>query len=327
MKPRENNNLTNSPTNMGQMHRRKFCVNCVQYIAGFSLLAVPGIGHAMGAIGNADFLSKPDDEKIKKVFIKKGSCSHLLFYMINKDYENNKPSEEMAIDQLAGGIGQLGYQCGMLWGSSMAAGTEAYRQYGNKEMAKAKAIMTTQQLMKVFEKKTKTLDCRVITDTDLSKFFGRIKLMFSAGDCFELAEKFVPKAIDTTRGCFEDGKENLPASAPSCASELLRKMNGTEEEMVMVAGFAGGLGLSGNGCGALSAAIWKKSLDWCRENPGKTGYSYKGVDEIILKFEEWTGGELLCNKICGKKFNSIEEHGEHVFAGGCGDLIDMLSSL
>ena len=28
----------------------------------------------------------------------------------------------------------------------------------------------------------------------------------------------------------------------------------------MVAGFAGGLGLSGNGCGALAAAVWMNAL-------------------------------------------------------------------
>jgi len=41
----------------------------------------------------------------------------------------------------------------------------------------------------------------------------------------------------------------------SCASEVVRRMGGRDEERVMVSGFAGGLGLSGNGRGALSAAI------------------------------------------------------------------------
>ncbi|MCK7536420.1 MAG: C-GCAxxG-C-C family protein [Marinilabiliales bacterium] len=44
-------------------------------------------------------------------------------------------------------------------------------------------------------------------------------------------------------------------------------MGGTEEESIMVAGFAGGIGLSGNTCGALTAAIWYKMLEWGKNNP------------------------------------------------------------
>ena len=47
-------------------------------------------------------------------------------------------------------------------------------------------------------------------------------------------------------------------------------MGGTEEESIMVAGFAGGIGLSGNACGALSAAIWYKMLGWAKNNPDKS---------------------------------------------------------
>ena len=62
----------------------------------------------------------------------------------------------------------------------------------------------------------------------------------------------------------------LPGRPLSCASEVAGKMGASDEEMTMVAGFAGGIGLSGNACGALGAAIWMKTLAWCREHPGKT---------------------------------------------------------
>ena len=48
-------------------------------------------------------------------------------------------------------------------------------------------------------------------------------------------------------------------------------MGGSEEEIAMVAGFAGGLGLSGNGCGALSAAIWKTILELVRKENWRAG--------------------------------------------------------
>ena len=44
-------------------------------------------------------------------------------------------------------------------------------------------------------------------------------------------------------------------------------MGGSADEAVMVAGFGGGMGLSGNACGALAAAVWMKGVAWCRTHP------------------------------------------------------------
>ncbi|MFP4042312.1 MAG: hypothetical protein ACLFPH_05125 [Bacteroidales bacterium] len=43
---------------------------------------------------------------------------------------------------------------------------------------------------------------------------------------------------------------------------IKKKIELTEEESLMVAGFAGGIGLSGNAYGALAATIWYKMLEW-----------------------------------------------------------------
>ena len=51
-------------------------------------------------------------------------------------------------------------------------------------------------------------------------------------------------------------------------------METTDKESIIVAGLAGGIGLSGNGCGALSAAIFIKSLSWHRKNPKKTSFFF-----------------------------------------------------
>ena len=36
--------------------------------------------------------------------------------------------EEKAVMPLAGGVANMGYQCGMLWGAALAAGAQSYRQ-------------------------------------------------------------------------------------------------------------------------------------------------------------------------------------------------------
>ena len=66
--------------------------------------------------------------KAKRIFLTKGTCSHTFLYILNREFGYPKENEEKAIDPLAGGILQLGYQCGMIWGASMALSAEAYRR-------------------------------------------------------------------------------------------------------------------------------------------------------------------------------------------------------
>nr|NQU91272.1 hypothetical protein [Bacteroidota bacterium] len=69
---------------------------------------------------------KPHLKGIKKKFLTVGACSHLLFHILNREFGHPKEDEEYASDPLAGGIMQQGYQCGLLWGSALAVGAEAY---------------------------------------------------------------------------------------------------------------------------------------------------------------------------------------------------------
>lgn len=58
-------------------------------------------------------------------------------------------------------------------------------------------------------------------------------------------------------------------------------MDETDEEALMVAGFARGLGLSGNGCGALGAAIWKTTLELVKKGEWKYTLFNPTFDKII----------------------------------------------
>ena len=74
------------------------------------------------------------------VFLKKGTCSRTMFYILNREFDNPMEAEEAAVDPLAGGIMQHGYQCGLLWGSVMAAGAEAYSRNGDVDRATCMAV-------------------------------------------------------------------------------------------------------------------------------------------------------------------------------------------
>lgn len=263
--------------------------------------------------------------RTKRTFLKQGTCSRTLFHIINRENNNPKPVAEKAIDTLAGGIVQNGYQCGMLWGAALGAGNEAYKRTENKEVATALAIETTRRLVNSFEKKAKHIECEEITKSNFKSKWGIAKYMLSGKPitCFNLAAKWAPEALKITEQELKINESNQKAL--SCASEVVRKMGGSDEKQVMVAGFAGGLGLSGSGCGALSAAIWKTLYDLIQKEEWKVSFPDPVSDEVINRFLEASEYEFDCEKICGNRFNSTKEHTDFIKNDGCQKIIDKLA--
>lgn len=101
-------------------------------------------------------------------------------------------------------------------------------------------------------------------------------------------------------------------------------MGGTDEEMIMVAGLAGGIGLSGNACGALGAAIWMNTLQRIKHGTFKSSLTDPESEKILNAFLEVTNYEMECHKICGKQFKTVEEHTDYIRNGGCQKLIETL---
>ena len=95
--------------------------------------------------------------------------------------------------------------------------------------------------------------------------------------CFNLAENWFPEAIQSAKEGLSLEPIDTSQKSISCATEVAKKMGATDEEMTMVAGFAGGLGLSGNACGALSTAIWMNSLAWAKKHTKKSAFKNKNA--------------------------------------------------
>lgn len=269
----------------------------------------------------------------KKTFSKCGACSHTFFYLLNREFGHPSPNEERASDLLAGGLMNKQHQCGMLWGATLAVGAEAFRRYPDHSQAQIKALTATQHLVASFSKRAKSVNCRDIIGFDISNKFDVTKFMikslpggFSNSVCMNLAEKWAPEAIQSAKEGLSQELKNIPQQPISCASEVAKKMGASDEEMVMVAGFAGGIGLSGHACGALGAALWLNTLAWCRKNPEQSGYSNSTSKEILETFYGVTDSKMLCHKISGKHFKTIEEHAEFIQNGGCHKLIKELAS-
>jgi len=273
----------------------------------------------------------PNDTK--DVFKACGTCSRTFAHLLNREFGHPDEASEKAMNLMAGGIMNQGFQCGMLWGAALAAGGEAYRRQGNLDGAIAAAVSATQELITSFMEQTDTVNCREIIGVDLTSKIGMAKFMLRVtaqgrknSQCFNLAEQWAPEAIEAGSMGLDSVQDSV-GNPRSCSAEVVRQMGGTEEEIAMVAGFAGGLGLHGGACGALSAAIWKRMLDWCREHPDKDPpyFNNKTANKILKAFKSETNGKMHCSDICGRKFEDLGEHTAYLDTGGCKNLIALLA--
>jgi hypothetical protein len=315
--------------NIQKMNRRKFIKSSAVFAASAGAAAVLLNTGKFFQISNS--LKNPAQnipQDAKKMFSKCGTCSRTYFSLLNNEFGYPKITEELASDPLAGGLMNTQNQCGMLWGSALAVGAESYRRFDNHSQAMVMAITGTQHVLTSYKKITKSLNCKDVIGVDISKKFevGKFILKSLPGGftnmvCMNLAEKWLPQAIQSAKEGLSVEHHEIPELPVSCASEAIKKMGATNEEMVMVSGLAGGMGLSGMACGALGAVIWWNTLQWCRNNPAQSGYNNPKSKEILQVFNDITGSEILCANICGQSFNSIEEHAAYVKNGGCHKLI------
>lgn len=273
----------------------------------------------------------PNDTKAQ--FRRCESCSRTFGFLLDREFGNESELHERALSKLAGGIMNKGHQCGMLWGASMAVGAEAARRYADPSEAIGLALAATREVVHSFEGRTHTVNCREVTGKNLDTFLGMMSMMFEVFTkgiddmpCFVLAEAWAPEAIEAARSGISGGFEH-EVPPRSCASEVVRAMGGTPREAVMVAGFGGGMGLGGHGCGALAAAIWMKGVQWGQAHPDDVQRfgTRTGEKAVLRAFQQATDGVLECRTICGRTFGSIDEHSRFVAEGGCRDLIEVLA--
>jgi hypothetical protein len=215
----------------------------------------------------------------------------------------------------------------MIWGAVLAVGAEAFRRNENLGQAIGRAIRGSRSVVESFAGRTATLDCGDITETDWSQKWGILKYMIRGKmiTCFRLAGKWAPEAYGAAEQGLTLEISGLPPKPVSCASEVVRKMGGSDREMAIVAGLAGGIGLSGGGCGALGAAIWMNTLARVRAGTYKYGLNDPVLESILNSFYRASDYEMECREIIGKGFKTIKDHTEFINRGGCEELIRILA--
>jgi len=251
--------------------------------------------------------------------------------VVDASFDHPMQVEEKASMPFAGGVANMGYQCGMLWGAALAAGAQSCRQYDLGPQAEAKAILAAQKLVEAFRAHTRNeINCMEISHLNLqgnTEMVSILKFFLKGGPigCFRMAARYAPDAFNKTASAFSEKHFEAPSPPVSCASMLAKKMGASDMHAVMAAGLAGGIGLSGGGCGALGAAIWIIGMKRPVELDG-LNYSGTWVNDTIEKFLESSDYEFECSKIVGRKFEDVSDHANYLRDGGCSKIIESLAT-
>ena len=258
--------------------------------------------------------------------------------VVDRSFDHPLKLEEEAAAPLAGGIMGNGYQCGMLWGATLAAGAQAYRLLGSGPQAETEAILAAQRLVESFRTRTKNeINCLEITELNFkgkNQTLPVLKFFLKGGPigCFSLAARYASLAfgeISTSlpiNTALSEKHSEAPSSPVSCTAMLAQKVGLSEMHTVMAAGFAGGIGLSGSACGALGAAIWIIGMNSDKEGLENMGFNNPRATDALERFLESADYEFECSKIVGRRFENIDDHAAYLRAGGCSKIIEALAA-
>ncbi len=234
-----------------------------------------------------------------------------------------KPEEHGAAP-LAGGIVRNGYQCGMVWGSALAAGAEVYRCLGAGPRAETAALAAARRLVESFRAQNGAVDCFELTGTDFGSKAQTWKYLASgtAIGCFRMAARFAPVALAEIRAALGAAPADAPPAPVSCAALAATSLGASDLHEVMAAGFAGGVGLSGGACGALAAAIWLDAMG----GGGSYGAAEARATRIVERFLQASGHAFECYEIVGRRFADVADHAAFLRGGGCARILEALSA-
>jgi hypothetical protein len=253
--------------------------------------------------------------------------------VVDNSFDHPLILEEGAVLPLAGGILGNGYQCGMLWGAVLASGAQVYRQYGAGVQGETKAVRTAESLVKVFQRRNKYINCSELTEmswkgSSTRSLMAQVLKFFLKGGpivCFSMSASYAKQAFNETKITFSDEQFEAALPPASCAAMVAKKMGVSDLQTIMAAGFAGGIGLSGGGCGALGAAIWIIGMNYMRQNNRKPGLDNPLASAAVEKYLESADYEFECHKIVGRKFENVADHASYLRDGGCAKIIDALA--
>ena len=284
------------------------------------------------------------EKNVKKTFLHRFSCSETMLTLLDRAFGTEEKEIEEASDPLCGGIClELDAACGILWGASLAAGIQAQRRLATPAAARNAALTAAKSIVDSFVEEGNPEDCREIINMEkwgMMRYMTNGKTSLCLSNMVRQAPRF-KEIIDSV--VEEHGKQKKHEEFRNCATEAMEKVSKAIDLQQcdyphISAGFAGGLGLSGNACGALASAIFTVNLQYFlqRNKPKHSmlrsmmqGFRIGDgwIDpsrKIVNDFREHFGTKS-CVCVTNREFANPRELSEYLEQGNCSDVIDFLA--
>ncbi len=277
--------------------------------------------------------------------LRRFSCSEATLTILNAAAGLGWKELEEASDPLCAGlVAEMDGACGMLWGASLAAGVRARARIPDPAAAQEAVLEASRLAVDAFRNAGHPMNCAQITGLERWNF-PRYMLKGDLGVCTRLIAgnaRRLHELIDQVMDAQRPGGTSAPCR--NCAIEayeqVCRSIGFPSDDVGIVAGgFAGGLGLSGNACGALAAAILAVSMKYFTER-SRPKHSmirsdlqgfFVGIGwmrpsmEIARRFRAKFPGKT-CASITGRTFASARELSDHLEDGNCSQVLEEVAS-
>jgi len=280
----------------------------------------------------------------KKYFLQCVSCSEASFTTHNRCAGIEAPLEEQASHLLSGGMMHQGNACGLLSGAILSAGLQATQRFDDDATRLGATLYAAVQLAESYPETSGAINCREITGQSVITLSEKVQYMREgkARQCGRLLMTWANHAdmlIDEALTEFE--KQDPGPSSANCSTETFKKIASTEElertGSTYVAGLAGGVGLQGRSCAALTVGILILTLRHyaARRFPQKDSRFLGTLHELgMARFRKRPAQLLeefkrefdseLCSEIVGRRFTSPNDHASFIAEGGCREVIDFI---
>ena len=272
------------------------------------------------------------------------SCSEAAMTTQLRSFGVEESAYEQAIHAFSGGFLHSGRACGLLSGSALAAGVLARTRFSDQRARIHATLAATIGLARSHPALSGSVNCQTITETELTTWRGRLSYLMrgKAAHCGRLHVEWTSRAHRLIEESFRQAVDTPVSRCDNCAVATLGKCASAvgipAEDVSIVAGLAGGLGLLGNVCGALAAGVFALGATHyiARSNAPRDSRARGAVAELSSAARKGPPGELhrsfcgrfgsdQCMKIVGRRFENVDDHARFIAEGGCATIVDFVA--
>jgi hypothetical protein len=282
---------------------------------------------------------------MKRTMFRHFSCAESSLILFDRAAGIDQGDAEQAIDPLNGGVLlELDGGCGLLWSSAITAGIRASKRFEKEEDACAAAFAATIELLREYVASGGATDCNKILHMDRWNFLSYLA-KGKMNVCVGIAEKWFPRFDEIIEKSFESYKPAKGQQCVNCAVDVFNSVASAiglnlSGETPWVAGFAGGLGLQGSTCAAVSSAVFALNLRYFRSRNKSPHSAIRSMMQGIRVGAGWMkpSKRLLsvfkeefhaksCYGLTGKMFQGLDEYTDHVASGKCDNIVSGVSQI